>query len=144
MASYVNEETVAQVREHWKGTYHFGAPDGIVVNVTPDQIWVREGILPDYPNNRVPQFDMSDRKDFVVPHPRHARKDIQQQEIRDLEVDPGKYCPKGYKPELMTEWPVEGDLVIPAEEIPESMKKGMGQAARDRANARKASGLHAD
>ena len=34
-------ETVAQVREHWKGPFHFGAPDGIVANLTPDKVWVR-------------------------------------------------------------------------------------------------------
>jgi hypothetical protein len=84
---------------------------------------------------------MADGKDFVVPHPRHARKDIQQQEIRDLEVDPKLYYPKGYHPQLMTEWPVDGDLVIPTEQVPDSMKKGMGEAARDRAAAGKAHGL---
>lgn len=138
---YYNEETVAQVREHWKGPYHFGAPDGIVVNVTPDQAWVREGILPDYPNTRAPQFDLRDGHDFVVPHPRHARKDIQQQEIRDLEVDPNKYYPEGYHPQLLTEWPIKGDLVVPAEQAPESMKKGMGERARDVERLRKANGL---
>ena len=46
---WLNEgRTVAEVRHHWDGPYHFGAPDGIVVNVTTDQIWVREGILPDF------------------------------------------------------------------------------------------------
>ena len=87
---------------------------------------------------------MRDGKVFVVPYPRHARKDIQQQEIRDLEVDPDKYYPKGYHPDLMTEWPITGDLVIPAEQVPESMKKGMGEAARDRAKAREAHGLNTD
>ena len=42
------------------------------------------------------------------------------------------------------EWPIEGDLVIPTEQVPESMKKGMGQAARDRAAARKAHGLDSE
>ena len=68
---YQNEETVAQVREHWKGPYHFGAPDGIVVNVTKDQIWVREGVLPDFPNSRSPQFDFSNGQ-LIVPHPGSA------------------------------------------------------------------------
>ena len=36
---YVNEETVAEIREHWKGPFHFGAPDGIVVNINKDDIW---------------------------------------------------------------------------------------------------------
>ena len=84
---------------------------------------------------------MSDGNDFVVPHPRHAHKDIQQQEIRDLEVDPKLYYPEGYHPNLLTEWPIEGDLVIRAEDIPDSMKRGMGEAARDRAKLRKAHGL---
>jgi ribonuclease Z len=141
---YINEETVAQVRTHWKGPYHFGAPDGIVVNVTPDQLWVREGILPDFPNNRAPQFDMSKGKDFVVPLPRHTREDIQQQEIRDLEIDPKKYYPKGYMPKLMTEWPLDSDLVIATDEVPASMQKGMGEAARDKAISRKAHGLKDD
>ncbi|MEP2030617.1 MAG: hypothetical protein ABJI96_18125 [Paracoccaceae bacterium] len=39
---YLLEESVAEIREHWKGPFHFGAPDGIVVNVTKDQIWGRE------------------------------------------------------------------------------------------------------
>ena len=76
-----------------------------------------------------------------MPLPRHARKDIQQQEIRDLEVDPALYYPEGYHPQLMTEWPLDSDLVMPAKDIPDSMKKGMGEAARDRAKAREAHGL---
>ena len=109
--------------------------------MTPDRIWVREGILPAHPYNRAPQFDMADGKDFVVPHPRHARKDIQQQEIRDLETDTKLYYPKGYHPVMMFEWPIKGDLVISAKDIPEAMKAGMGEAARDRAKLRKANGL---
>jgi len=35
---YLNEEAVAETREHWSGPFHFGAPDGIVVNVTKEQI----------------------------------------------------------------------------------------------------------
>ena len=64
--AYLNEETVAEIRHHWKGPFHFGAPDGIVVNVTKDDIWVREGILPDYPNNRAPQFDFDEDRKSVV------------------------------------------------------------------------------
>jgi len=138
---YLNEETVAEVRHHWKGPYHFGAPDGIVVNITPDRAWVREGVLPDYPNNRSPQFDLSEGKNFHAPLPRHARKDIQQQEIRDLEVDPKLYYPEGYHPELLTEWPVKTDIIIPSSDLPDDMKQGMGEAARDRAKLRKAHGL---
>jgi hypothetical protein len=34
-------DTVAQVGENWKCPYHFSAPDGIAVNMTPDKAWVR-------------------------------------------------------------------------------------------------------
>ncbi|MGI9537093.1 MAG: hypothetical protein ACR2PB_08475 [Desulfocapsaceae bacterium] len=64
--------------------------------------------------------------------------DIQQQDIRELRVEPKEYYPEGYYPELMTQWPVQDDLVLPAEQVPDSMNKGMGQAARNRAAARAA------
>ena len=120
---------MAEVREYWKGPYHFGAPDGIVVNVTKDQIWVREGILPDFPNSKAPQFDFGNGQ-MVVPEPVNSRKDIQNQEIRDQQLDPDLYYPKGYKPELLEEWPVDGDLVVPIEMVPESLRKSMGDRWR--------------
>jgi len=36
---YLNEETTVEIRHHWKGPFHFGAPDGVVVNATKDDIW---------------------------------------------------------------------------------------------------------
>ncbi|RKF20007.1 MBL fold metallo-hydrolase [Alginatibacterium sediminis] len=122
---YLNEETVAEVREHWKGPYHFGAPDGIVVNMTKDNAWVREGILPDFPNARAPQFDLQPGGELRIPLPKKQRSDIQEQAIRDLEIDPALYYPEGYHPTLMTEWPTDRDVVIKAEDVPDSMKRGM-------------------
>jgi hypothetical protein len=129
---YLNEEAVAEVREHWKGPYHFGAPDGIVVNVTKESIWVREGVIPDYPNSRAPQFDLSGGK-LVVPHPPTSREKIQEPFVREQEIDPRDYYPPRYHPELLSNWPVDGDLVIPEEALPESLKKSMGEAARKKA-----------
>ena len=111
------------------------------MNLTPEKVWVREGILPNFPNTRAPQFDLRDGHDFVVPHPRQARKDIQQKEIRDLEVNPDEYYPKDFHPQLLTDWPINGDLVVPAEQMPESIKKGMGEQARVKEDLRKANGL---
>ena len=128
---YIAEETVAEVREHWKGPYHFGAPDGIVVNVTQDQIWVRDGVLPEFPNSKAPQFDFSNGQ-LVVPHPPTSRQEIQNQEIRDQQLDPDLYYPEGYKPELLEEWPVEGDLVVPVEQLPENLKQSMGDRWRQK------------
>jgi len=121
---YVAEETVAEVREHWKGPYHFGAPDGIVVNVTKDQIWVREGVLPKFPNSKAPQFDFGNGQ-LIVPKPPTSRAEIQNQEIRDQQLDPDVYYPEGYKPDLLEEWPVDGDLVVPIEMMPDNLKKSM-------------------
>ena len=137
---YLNEESVAEVREHWKGPFHFGAPDGIVVNVTKDSIWVREGILPDFPNSRAPQFDLTNGQ-LVVPLPPTSRQEIQNEDVRATEIDPDLYYPHGYRPELLQEWPVETDLVIPVEQMPPAMLEGMGQAWRERQANRQALGL---
>lgn len=128
---YVNEETVAEVREHWKGPFHFGAPDGIVVNINKDDIWVREGVLPDYPNSRAPQFDFDDGQ-LVVPAPPTSREEIQEPFVREQEIPPEEYYPEGYLPELLDEWPVSGDLVVPLDQMPPQMLAGMGDAWQKR------------
>ena len=128
---YINEETVAEIREHWKGPFHFGAPDGIVVNVNADDIWVREGILPDYPNSRAPQFDFDDGQ-LVVPHPPTSRAEIQEPFVREQEIDPSDYYPDGYHPELLDTWPVDGDLVVPMDQMPPAMLAGMSQSWQHR------------
>ena len=73
--AYSFEEIVAQVREHWKGPFHIGAPDMVVVNVDKDWIWVRDGILPDFPSTRPPKFDNTAAPGLVIPVPRLLRKD---------------------------------------------------------------------
>jgi ribonuclease BN (tRNA processing enzyme) len=123
---YQNDETVVEIREHWKGPFHLGAPDGIVVNVTKDAIWVREGILPDYPNNRSPQQDFSNGH-FIIPAPNTSREEIQHHGIRDSEVDPAEYYPEGYQPELLEQWPIDTALVVPIEDAPPSLIDGMGE-----------------
>ncbi len=128
---FLNEETVAEVREHWKGPYHFGAPDGIVVNMTKDAVWVREGILPDFPNSRAPQFDFTNGQ-LVVPHPPTTREKIQEPFVREQQIDPKLYYPQGYHPHLLEEWPVKGDLVVPMEALPENLKESMGAAWRQK------------
>lgn len=126
---YLIEETTAQVREHWKGPYHFGAPDGIVVNMTKDWVWVREGILPDYPNSRAPQFNFENGQ-LVVPLPPTSRVEIQEPFVREQQINPKKYYPKGYMPELLEEWPVDSDIVVPLENLPPVLKENMGAAWR--------------
>jgi ribonuclease Z len=116
--SYSNPELLAQIREHWKGPFHFGAPDMIVVNMTRDKLWVREGVVAEYPNVSPPKFDMSAAGGLMIPPPKYKRSDIQQQSIRDAEIPPEKYYPEGYAPELLFEWPTDKPIFIPAEMMP--------------------------
>lgn len=116
--SYSNPELLAQIRTNWKGPFHFGAPDMIVVNITQDKLWVREGVVSEYPNVSPPRFDIAAEGGLMIPPPKYKRSDIQQQSIRDAEIPPEKYYPEGYAPELLTEWPTEKPLFIPAEMMP--------------------------
>lgn len=102
------------------------------MNVTKDKIWVREGIFPDYPNSRSPQFDLAAGK-LVVPLPPTSRQEIQEPFVRNQEIDPRDYYPRRYYPELLQEWPVDSDLVIPVEALPDKLKQTMGEAHRKKA-----------
>lgn len=106
------------------------------MNVTKDQIWVREGVLPDFPNSKAPQFDFGSGQ-LVVPLPPTSRAEIQNQEIRDQQLDPDLYYPEGYKPELLEEWPVDSDLVVPVEMLPENLKKSMSDRWAQKVRNRK-------
>jgi ribonuclease Z len=121
--AYSNPELLAQIREKWKGPFHFGAPDMIVVNMTPDKIWVRDGVIADYSNVAAPKFDIESQGGLVIPPAKHNRADIQQQSIRDAEIPPQKYYPEGYAPEAILEWPTDKPIFIPAEVIKENAKK---------------------
>jgi ribonuclease Z len=121
--SYSNPELLAQIRENWKGPFHFGAPDMIVVNMTQDKMWVREGVVSEYPNVSPPKFDMTAQGGLMIPPPKYTRSDIQQQSIRDAEIPPEKYYPEGYAPELLTEWPTKKPIFIPAEMMPGGEKE---------------------
>jgi len=118
--SYSNPELLAQIREKWKGPFHFGAPDMIVVNMTPDKLWVRDGVIAEYSNVAAPRFDVQAQGGLVIPPAKYNRSDIQQKSIRDAEISPKKYYPKGYAPEKIDEWPTKKPLFIPAE----AMNKG--------------------
>jgi ribonuclease BN (tRNA processing enzyme) len=113
--AYSNPELLAQIREKWKGPFHFGAPDMIVVNMTPDKIWVRDGVIAEYSNVAPPKFDVKAEGGLIIPPAKYNRSDIQQQSIRDAEIPPENYYPEGYAPEPITEWPTDKPMFIPAE-----------------------------
>ena len=45
-------------REHWKGLFAYGAPDGVVVNVTKDAIWSRMAAMSDAASPARPSKDV--------------------------------------------------------------------------------------
>jgi hypothetical protein len=49
-----------------------------------------------------------------------------------MEIPPSEYYPEDYFPQLLTEWPVDTDLVVPLESLPPSLLEGMGQSWRER------------
>lgn len=120
---YVIPELIAEVRTHWKGPFQLGAPDMVVVNMTKDKIWVRDGVVPDYPNAAPPQFDMSKTGGLIMPAPPTNRRAVQNQAIRDAEIPPEKYYPPGYQPELVPWWPSDKPIFLPESMVPPQMKK---------------------
>lgn len=71
--------------------------------------------MPEYSNIATPKFDVESQGGLVIPPAKYNRSDIQQKSIRDAEISPDEYYPDGYKPELITEWPTDKPLFIPAE-----------------------------
>ena len=94
----------------------------VVVNMTKDKIWVRDDVVAKFPNAALPQFDTKPQGGVVVPAPRNRRRDIQEQSIRDAEIPPDAYYPKGYKPEMLPEWPTDKAFLIPEAQLPEEMR----------------------
>ncbi|MEO8614863.1 MAG: guanitoxin biosynthesis MBL fold metallo-hydrolase GntH [Luteolibacter sp.] len=95
-------EMVAGIRTHYKGLFQFGAPDGVIVNVTKKSIWTRKAALAHSTNFARPAkkeamelFDISLTKTTVdFPDPKYVISDIEDPATRAaLEIDPKKYYP---------------------------------------------------
>ena len=103
-------ETLTGIRAHWDGHFVFGAPDGVVVNVTKDAIWSRTAALPqstgNSPANLAKILGLDELPDELeVPAPRLTREEQQEQYTRDTEIDPHKYYPEDVERPLLTELP---------------------------------------
>ena len=120
--SYSNEEILAEVRTHWNGPFHLGAPDMVVVNITKDHLWVRDGIIAKFPNLTPAQHPVKNGG-IEIPAPKYSRAEIQDQSIRDQEIDPTLYYPAGYKPELLQAWPTKKTLLMPTSVNNDKTKK---------------------
>ena len=103
---------VAEVRTHWKGMFAFGI-DLTVVNVTKDAIWMREAAIPDAanaaklnPNWMVQEmFGGVVPKEIMLPKPRHTIASVQEQAVRDLEINPDEFTPPDQIRPWVREWP---------------------------------------
>ena len=69
---------------------------------------------------------------LVVPEPPTSRQEIQEPFVREQEIPPAEYYPEGYHPEVLDEWPISGDLVVPLDQMPPQMLAGMGDAWQKR------------
>jgi ribonuclease Z len=113
-------EMVAGIRTHWDGLFQFGAPDGVIVNVTKKAIWTRKAALPESTNFARPSakeaielFDLGLTKTTVnFPDPKYTVSDIEDPASRNVEYDaklyyppdvyrkPNPVFPKGFKIDL--------------------------------------------
>jgi ribonuclease Z len=106
-----NNETVAQVRHHWKGAFAFGAPDLVTFNIWGDgKVWWREGVAGNSSQTPRPVFKTPTIK---FPAPRHQVYDVINETIEANEIPPEKWYPKGHMPERVKEWPLSKDIEIP-------------------------------
>ena len=113
-------EMVAGVRAHWDGLFQFGAPDGVIVNVTKKAIWTRKAALPEAANFARPSaaeakelFDLSLTKTTVdFPNPKYAYTDQEGPVPRNVEFDPKDYYPPDVYRKPNPIWPKDFKIDI--------------------------------
>jgi len=90
-------EMMAGVRMHYPGFFAFGI-DHTVVNVTKDNLWIREAALPETTNTARASSEwlLQNQFDGQAPPPALAQNPfipIQEQYVRDQEIDPALFTP---------------------------------------------------
>ncbi len=106
-----NNETVAEVRHHFKGAFAFGAPDLVTFNIHGNgKVWWREGVAAESSQTPRPAFKS---KTVKFPAPRHQVYDVINDTIRANEIPPEEWYPEGHMPELIREWPLTEDIELP-------------------------------
>ncbi len=96
-------ECLAGIRQHWQGLFCFGAPDGVVVNVTKDAVWTRDWAVSDSANMRSTRsFAPSEFRamfggeiptSFRVPTPQYSKNDLLSAEIQATEIGGPVFTP---------------------------------------------------
>ena len=128
-------EILAGIRVHWDGLFQFGAPDGVVVNVTKEAIWTRNAALSEAASPASPSkseakelFDLGPTHLSVdFPDPVHNVTDVQEEFVREKEIDPNLYYPSDVNRELVRVFP-KGFKI----EIPKMVKEKLGDKIRER------------
>ncbi|MFC0451504.1 guanitoxin biosynthesis MBL fold metallo-hydrolase GntH [Rhodococcus jostii] len=114
-------EILAGIRYHYKGLFQFGAPDGVVINVTKDAVWARTAALSESANPARPSkedakylFDLGPTHlEVDFPSPRQSTRDIQEQFVRDKEIDKQLYYPQDVDRDLVPVFPNDFKISIP-------------------------------
>ena len=131
-------EILAGIRVHWDGLFQFGAPDGVVVNVTKDAVWTRNAALSEAASPARPSsseakelFDLGPTHLSVdFPDPRHMVPDVQEEFVREKEIDPDLYYPEDVKRDLVRVFPKGFKIEIPkmiAQKVGEKIKSRFGR-----------------
>ena len=134
---YSNPELLAEIRYHYKGPFHFGAPDMVVVNLTKDKVWVRDGVVPDYPSIAAPKFDIAAMGGMIIPGATQQASGLPGAVDSRRRDSAGGVLPQGLQPELIPFWPTDKAIFIPAAQVPPGLwLKGKPAAAAQPAPAK--------
>ena len=131
-------EILAGIRTHYNGFVQFGAPDVVVVNVQKGAIWTRMAALPDAPNQGRPSkdeakelFDISPTHlEIDFPDPKHTVPDVQDQFVRDKEIDPNLYYPSDVNRPMVWDFPKGFKIEIPkmvVKKLGDKIKHALGR-----------------
>lgn len=106
-----NNETVAEIRYHYKGAFAFGAPDLVTFNIHgAGKVWWREGVAGESSQTPTPKIE----GDMITfPAPKHQLYDVINETVEGNEIPMELWYPKGKMPVRVKEWPLTEDLVMP-------------------------------
>ena len=130
--SLVNE-VLAGIGTHWDGLFAFGAPDGVVVNVTAEAIWNREASMPESANNRRAtglselrtMFGGEIPETLEIPHAQYTFAELNTEEALSHEISAEVFAPANVQRPLVREFPP----TLAGKELPVAMLLGAKQVS---------------
>ena len=130
--SLVNE-ALAGIGTHWDGLFAFGAPDGVVVNVTAEAIWNREASTPGSANNRRAtalselrtMFGGEIPETLEIPHAQYTFAELNTEEALSHEISAEVFAPANVQRPLVREFP----STLAGKQLPVAMLLGAKQVS---------------